>query len=276
MFSLALILLFLPLACSDPDKQANVPSSEQPAADEPKGRASSGQNVTEATTDGDGTAPSPRITATPTRQRAFPTSTPLPTDVAPVTLLPLETDREVLVALFNATDGPNWNSNTNWLDDVTISQWSGAIIATGRGALLLQPPAIQPSQAAIRRAISTGYYAAFHALTASNADVRASTGTGRLPTKAWMRVYRGLNHGYARAQLLQNRSFFSTNGRISAHIFRQLQDERLQADYNPGVSFTPESARIWLDKVAAAASDLLQTTQEERAAMAVLTLVRPR
>ena len=150
------------------------------------------------------------------------------------------------------------------------------LIATGRAALVPQPPDIQPSQAAIRRAISTAYYAAFHALTASNADILAGTGTGQLPTEAWMRAYRGLNHGYARAQLLQNRIFFSTNSRIFADIFCQLQDERVQADYNPGVSFTPESARIWLDKVEAAASDLLQTTQEERAAMAILTLVRPR
>ena len=40
-------------------------------------------------------------------------------------LTPFETDREVLVALYNATGGPSWNSNTNWLNDVPISQWSG-------------------------------------------------------------------------------------------------------------------------------------------------------
>ena len=36
-----------------------------------------------------------------------------------------ETDREALVALYNATGGPNWNSNHNWLSDVPISGWSG-------------------------------------------------------------------------------------------------------------------------------------------------------
>ena len=150
------------------------------------------------------------------------------------------------------------------------------VIATGRAALI--PPAsdTQPSQAAIRRAISTAYYAAFHALTASNADVLAGTGAGQFPSEAWIRAYRGLNHSYARAQLLQNRHLLSTNGRIFADIFCQLQDERVQADYNPRVSFTPESARIWMDKVEAASNDVLQTTQGERAAMAILTLVRPR
>ena len=34
-----------------------------------------------------------------------------------------ETDREALVALFNATGGPNWTRNDNWLSDVPISEW---------------------------------------------------------------------------------------------------------------------------------------------------------
>ena len=36
-----------------------------------------------------------------------------------------ETDREALVALYNATDGPNWASNENWLSDAPIGEWYG-------------------------------------------------------------------------------------------------------------------------------------------------------
>ena len=36
-----------------------------------------------------------------------------------------ETDRAALVALYNATGGPNWNDNNNWLSDVPISEWHG-------------------------------------------------------------------------------------------------------------------------------------------------------
>ena len=36
-----------------------------------------------------------------------------------------ETDREALVALYNATSGPNWNINDNWLSDVPVSEWFG-------------------------------------------------------------------------------------------------------------------------------------------------------
>ena len=36
-----------------------------------------------------------------------------------------ETDRETMVALYNATGGPNWTHNNNWLYDVPIGEWEG-------------------------------------------------------------------------------------------------------------------------------------------------------
>ena len=76
------------------------------------------------------------IEATPSRPQATPPQpapAPAPTPratVAPTAGPPMaqtspETDREALVALYNATGGPNWNANNNWLSDVPISQWSG-------------------------------------------------------------------------------------------------------------------------------------------------------
>ena len=34
------------------------------------------------------------------------------------------TDKAALVALYNATDGPNWANNRNWLSDRPIGEWS--------------------------------------------------------------------------------------------------------------------------------------------------------
>ena len=34
-------------------------------------------------------------------------------------------DRAALVALYNATDGPNWVNNTNWLTDAPLGKWYG-------------------------------------------------------------------------------------------------------------------------------------------------------
>ena len=35
------------------------------------------------------------------------------------------TDRAALVALYNATGGPNWTDNTHWLSDEPLSEWHG-------------------------------------------------------------------------------------------------------------------------------------------------------
>ena len=48
-----------------------------------------------------------------------PTSTPTPTPSSnPV-------DRAALVALYNATNGPNWRTKTNWLSDRPVVEWYG-------------------------------------------------------------------------------------------------------------------------------------------------------
>ena len=52
----------------------------------------------------------------------------------------------------------------------------------------------RPSQANLRRALSTAYYAVFHCLAATAAD--ALMGKGR--NDAWHQTYRALEHGSAR------------------------------------------------------------------------------
>ena len=41
------------------------------------------------------------------------------------------TDRAALVALYNATDGPNWANNTNWLSNEPIGEWHGVTVDSG-------------------------------------------------------------------------------------------------------------------------------------------------
>ena len=36
-----------------------------------------------------------------------------------------ETDREALVALYNATDGENWENSDNWLSGAPLGEWEG-------------------------------------------------------------------------------------------------------------------------------------------------------
>ena len=49
----------------------------------------------------------------------------------------VESDRAVLVALYNATDGPNWTYNTHWLSNEPLSEWHGVRVNDdGRVTLL--------------------------------------------------------------------------------------------------------------------------------------------
>ena len=47
-----------------------------------------------------------------------------------------EQDSLALVALYNATDGPNWSDNTNWLT-TPVSQWNGVAVTGDRVTTLL-------------------------------------------------------------------------------------------------------------------------------------------
>lgn len=51
--------------------------------------------------------------------------------------VPPELNREVLVALYHATDGPNWTDSTNWLTDAPLDEWYGVYThRSGRVAVL--------------------------------------------------------------------------------------------------------------------------------------------
>ena len=87
----------------------------------------------------------------------------------------------------------------------------------------------RPTQARLRRAVSTAYYAMFHCLAASAADLFI----GRTRGPAWHRTYRALEHGRARNACRQGRIMrqFPAEVRSFAEAFVVLQNERQQADY---------------------------------------------
>ena len=86
-----------------------------------------------------------------------------------------------------------------------------------------------PAQARLRRAVSTAYYAMFHCLAASAANL--FIGTVRSP--AWHRIYRALEHGRARSACRQAQTMpeFPTGIRDFAKAFVALQKARQEADY---------------------------------------------
>ena len=87
----------------------------------------------------------------------------------------------------------------------------------------------RPTQARLRRAESTAYYALFHTLAASAANLFI----GKRRNPAWHRAYRALEHGRAKSacRQAQNMREFPAGIRNFAAVFVVSQIERQKADY---------------------------------------------
>lgn len=101
------------------------------------------------------------------------------------------------------------------------------LIETARG--LTELSRRRPVQANLRRAVSTAYYAMFHCLASSAADLLI----GRNRSPSWHQVYRALEHGMARnaCQHKQVLEEFPLEIQRFARKFVDLQQARHQADY---------------------------------------------
>ncbi len=121
-----------------------------------------------------------------------------------------------------------------------------------------------PSEADLRRAISTAYYAVFHTLAASNAELIAGQPQSSISTYAWERVYRRLDHGRAQNNLRAVLNLLSPPGAFFARTFIELQGMRQEADYDPNFSITRTRTFNAIAQAETAISNFAQLTQEER------------
>ena len=117
--------------------------------------------------------------------------------------------------------------------NMAIRQWranavkSRDLIETARSLTEISPR--RPSQANLRRAVSTAYYAMFHCL----AGCAANLIIGRVRKPAWHQTYRALEHGKARNACEDRGALaaFPPEVRNFADMFVALQKARQQADY---------------------------------------------
>ena len=96
------------------------------------------------------------------------------------------------------------------------------LMEAARGLMELSPR--RPSQANLRRAVSTAYYALFHCLAAC----AANSLIGRVRDAAWHQTYRVLEHGKAREACENKRALtaFPLEVRRFADVFAALQKAR--------------------------------------------------
>ncbi len=72
------------------------------------------------------TSAEPALEPAPTAASALePATTPTRELIPAADEASTETDREALVALYHATDGPDWTNNDNWLSDEPLDEWYG-------------------------------------------------------------------------------------------------------------------------------------------------------
>ena len=98
----------------------------------------------------------------------------------------------------------------------------------------------RPSQVSLRRALSTAYYALFHALAQNGADELVGKTAALRESDAWQMAYRGVEHGRA-TSVFRNGPFmarFSPAIREFGRFFIEMQNSRQRADYNPRANFT--------------------------------------
>ena len=158
----------------------------------------------------------------------------------------------------------------NWEHSIEAARLLAGSYGTG-------PPPGRPRQAMLRRAVSTAYYAMFHALCQSNAD----TLVGPMPTgpnvSLWMDAYRTLNHRTAKSRLTQYVQITPNPAvRSFANLFGNLQEQRISADYDPSARFVRSQVVNLIARAEAATRTFSNTSVQTRRALAVYLLVRPR
>lgn len=134
----------------------------------------------------------------------------------------------------------------------------------------------RPREAFMRRAVSTAYYAMFHALARLCAD--QLVGGTHAKTKPWARVYRALDHKSAKNALRSAEAAELASEIVAfGEAFALLQERRYQADYDPApfrYYFNQTSALINL--AATAIHGLNSLGVDERRALATFLLFKQR
>ena len=143
---------------------------------------------------------------------------------------------------------------------------------------ILQIGAGYPRQTTINRAVSTAYYALFHALAAE--CVARTVGSPRSP-RYWeivTPVHRSIDFGAAKKvfdRLAKDRTVRS-DLKLLALVFLELQSARHTADYDPGCRYSRRRALDLIDQTRLAIEALRSMPKEDRLLLVVQLITRPR
>ena len=156
----------------------------------------------------------------------------------------------------------------NWQHSIEAAK-----MLAGSHETIPTPPG-RPRQAMLRRAVSTAYYAMFHALCASNADTLVGQSPPGPHSDLWIETYRALQHRTAKnrlasyIQLVQDPAM-----RDFGQLFGTMQQQRISADYNPRARFIRSEVVASIDRTEAAINAFYNTPAPTRRRLAIYLLV---
>lgn len=132
----------------------------------------------------------------------------------------------------------------------------------------------RPTQSEIRRSISSSYYAVFHALARTCANSLVGKTPSKRPNKAWVEVYRGLNHGVCQKACEQaSKVSFPDCIQQFADAFGQLQEHRHKADYDPDLRFGKVDAETWYEIARLSVASLRSARSVDKRAFSAWVLI---
>ena len=128
-----------------------------------------------------------------------------------------------------------------------------------------------PSEANLRRAVSSTYYAAFHALSQSCADTLVGPYSADSTREHWVTAYRTLEHRQVRNRFNNQGRMANFPDQIRAFAIRfiELQDLRHRADYDPEATFEPDEVLQLLGDARFAIDGFSAAPERERRLLAV-------
>ena len=136
----------------------------------------------------------------------------------------------------------------------------------------------EQAQAHLKRAVSTAYYAMFHAVCANAAALLTGADSEPATAAAWLQAYRGPEHTHVRSQC-RNAGLmgsFPPEIRNFAQNIVQIQSHRNQADYNPLSDFSLSDVSEIIDDAERAINQLSSAPVDIRRAFAITILLRNR
>ena len=131
------------------------------------------------------------------------------------------------------------------------------------------PPSDRLHQTKIRLAVSTVYYAMYHALARSNADLLVGPSETEGSAPEWHRIYMALG-GDSAFELM--RADFSRHPEAVGRFveeFLSMHHQRLLAEDDPATTFTAAEAQDWIQRVEVAIAEFLSVEPGRRRAFAL-------